>query len=50
MCEAKSHDEQINATVYSSVNRYGNRNATQGYFGGKLHSHRRLLKRRLKSQ
>ena len=33
------------------INRYGNPNATGGYFGGKSHSHPRLVKQRqLKSQ
>ena len=27
---------------------YGNPNATQGYFGGKSHSHWRLVKQRLR--
>ena len=35
----------------NSVNRYGNPNATRGYFGRKSHSHPRLVKQRqLKSQ
>ena len=35
----------------ASINRYGNPNATRGYFGGKSHSHPRLVKQRqLKSQ
>ena len=29
-----------------SINRYGNPNITRGYFGGKSHSHRRLVKQR----
>ena len=28
------------------MNRHGNPNATRGYFGGKSHSHRRLVKQR----
>ena len=37
--------------VNNSINRYGNPNATRGYFGGKWHSHPRLVKQRqLKSQ
>ena len=37
--------------VNDSINRYGNPNATRGYFGGKWHSHPRLVKQRqLKSQ
>ena len=37
--------------VNDSINRYGNLNATRGYFGGKRHSHPRLVKQRqLKSQ
>ena len=35
----------------NSINRYGNPNATRGYFGGNSHSHQRLVKqRRQKSQ
>ena len=30
----------------NSINRYGNPNATRGYFGGKSHSHRCLVKQR----
>ena len=30
----------------NSINRYGNPNATRGYFGGKSHSHPRLVKQR----
>ena len=29
-----------------SINRYGNPNVTRGYFGGKSHSHGRLVKQR----
>ena len=37
--------------VNNSINRYGNPNATRSYFGGKWHSHPRLVKQRqLKSQ
>ena len=37
--------------VNNSINRYGNPNATRGYFGRKWHSHPRLVKQRqLKSQ
>ena len=37
--------------VNDSINRYSNPNATRGYFGGKWHSHPRLVKQRqLKSQ
>ena len=39
--------------VNNSINRYGNPNATRGYFGGKSHSHLRLViikQRQLKSQ
>ena len=32
----------------NSINRYGNPNATQGYFGGNSHSHLRLVKQRRK--
>ena len=42
----------VRTTVISmwnnSINRYGNPNATRGYFGGKSHSHRRLVKQRQK--
>ena len=35
----------------NSINRYSDPNATRGYFGGKLHSHQRLVRQRqLKSQ
>ena len=30
----------------NSINRYGNPNATRGYFGGNSHSHQRLVKQR----
>ena len=39
--------------VNNSINRYGNPNSTQDYFGGKSHSHPRLViikQRQLKSQ
>ena len=38
--------KQNNRHDVNSINRYGNPNATQGYFGGKSHSHRRLVKQR----
>ena len=45
----RQHHRHTN--VNNSINRYGNPNATRGYFGGKSHSHPRLVKQRqLKSQ
>ena len=45
----RPHHRHIN--VNNSINSYGNPNATRGYFGGKSHSHPRLVKQsQLKSQ
>ena len=37
---------QANQCKNNSINRYRNRNATQGYVSGKSHSHRHLVKQR----
>ena len=52
---ARSTDRPLrrHTNVNNSINRYGNPNATRGYFGGKSHSHLRLViikQRQLKSQ